>query len=1193
MDTAMIDRAIRFGPFEVHHLLGRGSMGEVWRGLHVAQQIPVAIKVLTSEQARSSEAREAFDAEVRAVARLHHPGIVHILDYGAISAEAERASSGRLPAGSPALAMQLASEGTLPRPKQPWDWWSLRALLLDLLDALAHAHARGVIHRDIKPANILVSLTADGRKRFILSDFGIARAIGIREDKAGVVSGTPHYMAPEQILNRLHAQGPWTDLYSVGCLAYQFATARYLFPGVTGTELLAFQLSNTPTPIDNEQLPKGFQRWLDRMLAKHPRDRFQFAADAAYSLTRLDGGSVPAMPTTPALSQNSADEAGVEELFADNVGDTIRAELQQLQPDAPQLGTLAEIFFQPEDFLEPVSLISSLASDSPPCPKTWRRTDAGRPPPPLVGAGLGLYGLRTVPLVNRDAERDHIWSMLLEVNRNSSARAVLLQGSAGYGKSRVVEWISHRAHELGAAIVLRAGHSPIAGQVSGLAPMLASHLGCAGADREEMLDRVQSFLEEQALPNEPIFRDDQAALVELMLSARSGDELVKVHFATPRERYAVITRFIARLCRLRPVILWLDDVQWGADALAFASYLLETQEMAALPVLILATSREDGGPTARLEKQRLNEFCQSPRVQRMSIGPLEADHHRTLVAELLGLESELLEHVAQRTGGNPLFAIQLIGDWVARGVLMVGERGFRLRPGERGELPDNIHELWLRRIAQLFQDSEEATNVWLVLEIAATLGQDFLPQEWHLACGVERLLIPPGMLDVMLTHRLLEQRDNWLTFVHGMLRESLDRAARDSGRHIPHHLACAKMLEQLYPHSSSAVAERRAAHLIEANELEAAAEPLLLAGIALTRMGDFGHAIALFGQRHTALMAVGVPAEDQRWGEGWVHEARALNSQGHTDEGELLVKKVIRGAQQHGWLFVAAMADRELGFLKIGQGDTAGAIAAYRDAYEGFEPFEATIEQADCLLGIGRAYHFRHELDAAKQYLEAAIEMQRKIGDVFGLGQSLKNLANVFQAMGDHARAVDGLEQAQRLFEQNGYRFQLGAVLNDLGETWRAHGHFDEAEACYAESASIFEQVGSTNSTPRLNLGLLQIMRGRYSEAEATYQRERRRAESIGQLLELPWIYAGLLTCSAARRNWPEFTKVHTALAQQLEDTGIVDDDISTCSELAGQLALQEQQPALARLALEIAYSQLSKMNDHEGIQRVTALLAR
>ena len=131
------------GPFELQHPIGRGGMGAVWRGRHRAQDLPVAVKVLTAAVARSDEAKGSFRREVQAVAGLDHPGIVIALDHDEVSGAAERASGGQLIAGSPTLAMELAQGTLVSELARPWTWPALRAVLVTMLDALAHAHARG------------------------------------------------------------------------------------------------------------------------------------------------------------------------------------------------------------------------------------------------------------------------------------------------------------------------------------------------------------------------------------------------------------------------------------------------------------------------------------------------------------------------------------------------------------------------------------------------------------------------------------------------------------------------------------------------------------------------------------------------------------------------------------------------------------------------------------------------------------------------------------------------------------------------------------------------------------------------------------------------------------------------------------------------------------------------------------------
>ncbi|MFU8803813.1 MAG: serine/threonine-protein kinase, partial [Bradymonadaceae bacterium] len=283
---------ITLGPFELHSPIGKGGMGEVWQGTHRAQGVEVAIKVMTAQKAREARFSEAFRHEVRSVARLSHPGIVRVFEHGTIPGQTALASQGLLMPGSPYLVMELAM-GTLEEIEPAaLDWEQQRTILIGLLDALAHAHARGVIHRDIKPANVLIVPEPSG-PRLKLSDFGLARP---RENHPSEeenpsperVTGTPRYMAPEQILGRWRDQGPWTDLYALGCLAYWLASGDPPFCGDDTDEILRGHLEvELPILKSRAPVPKGYSEWLAKVLSKGPRSRYRYAADAAHDLMKL------------------------------------------------------------------------------------------------------------------------------------------------------------------------------------------------------------------------------------------------------------------------------------------------------------------------------------------------------------------------------------------------------------------------------------------------------------------------------------------------------------------------------------------------------------------------------------------------------------------------------------------------------------------------------------------------------------------------------------------------------------------------------------------------------------------------------------------------------------------------------------------------------------------------------------------
>ncbi|MFN7972373.1 MAG: serine/threonine-protein kinase [Acidobacteriota bacterium] len=199
------------GSLELLDEIGRGGMGTVYRARHQRLQRDVAVKLLPEHLAGEPEFRARFEREARALALLDHPSIVRVHDFG----QEENQSY---------LVMELVDGRPLSDriPLHPVD---AVPLLLQVCDALAYAHGRGVIHRDVKPANILV--TDDGRVK--VTDFGIARivkpgAAGMTVTATHQVLGTPSYMAPEAMAGA--PPDPRSDVYSLGVVLYQTLTGQ-------------------------------------------------------------------------------------------------------------------------------------------------------------------------------------------------------------------------------------------------------------------------------------------------------------------------------------------------------------------------------------------------------------------------------------------------------------------------------------------------------------------------------------------------------------------------------------------------------------------------------------------------------------------------------------------------------------------------------------------------------------------------------------------------------------------------------------------------------------------------------------------------------------------------------------------------------------------------------------------------------
>ncbi|GAA4604884.1 serine/threonine-protein kinase [Actinoplanes octamycinicus] len=248
--------------YELHSLLGRGGMAEVWEGVDRRLGRAVAVKVMRRVEDADSSLPARFDREARTVAGLSHPNIVPVHDVGAHD-------------GVPFLVMELVDGDSLA------DLLELHGRLpigeavrvaIQVCAALEAAAAAGVVHRDLKPANILI--TDAGLVK--VCDFGLARRAGAAQaELTGIAQmiGTSTYMAPEQVTGSpIDAR---TDLYGLGCVLYAMVTGQPPFVGDTAMEIAWKHVENSLEPASRHRpdLPADLDRLLGALLAKYPADR--------------------------------------------------------------------------------------------------------------------------------------------------------------------------------------------------------------------------------------------------------------------------------------------------------------------------------------------------------------------------------------------------------------------------------------------------------------------------------------------------------------------------------------------------------------------------------------------------------------------------------------------------------------------------------------------------------------------------------------------------------------------------------------------------------------------------------------------------------------------------------------------------------------------------------------------------------
>ena len=292
------------GRYVVDSIIGQGGMGVVLKARHKFTSAQVALKMLQPDLQMNEEAKERFLREAQTPTTIGHPGIVQVHDAGVT------------PEGELYIAMELLTGRTLRQAMYPTIPPQVaRRILLELLDALGAAHARGIIHRDLKPENVFLSGPAHTVK---LLDFGIAKMVQAGRTAAGMMLGTLSYMAPEQLSDASTVDAR-ADLWAVGVMVYEMLTGKLPFRGTQLAEIMTALATQEPDPI-GVYLPEAtpaMKSFFASALAKDRNRRFASSQDMAMSVSAmLIEGTAPPMSSTlnglgsPRSSQMTAADSG-------------------------------------------------------------------------------------------------------------------------------------------------------------------------------------------------------------------------------------------------------------------------------------------------------------------------------------------------------------------------------------------------------------------------------------------------------------------------------------------------------------------------------------------------------------------------------------------------------------------------------------------------------------------------------------------------------------------------------------------------------------------------------------------------------------------------------------------------------------------------------------------------------------------
>lgn len=1042
---------------DVRVLLRDGPLGPLWAGRFHGDD--ALIRVFPASVAGPySAVREA----VRTIARVPHPGIAPVLDFGIAGDEQSRDSGGMIPSGQ-LYAITAAPRGqSLQELELPWK--DLRGVVLQVLDALGHLHARGTLHGDLGPGGI--EIAQDGT--VWIRDPGLRLAA--MRDRRLTWDSESEERAPELRQGRWRDAGPWTDLYALG----------RLLQNTLGQDGLA------ENPI--------VQAWSERLLDR--RNRLLRVADARRVLLSLEG-------------------------------------------------TTSDIYA------------------------------------PMVSRGHTTRRHRSDELVGRTDICRELWESLTRVQETRTPRVVVLRGAAGVGKTALADWLCNRAHETGAATVLRSeyGHSQRRGGLSGA---IVDYLDVAGLEGEPLQWRVLAGLGSMGIDS--VY--EQRGIVDLIVrerrdSLRSDGSL----------RDAMVRRFL-QACSdppggpRRPVILCLEDVESGLEAIGFARSLVSQDEE--LPVLVVLTARADEEDPNRRAVDDLMAAA-GPRGTLMVLDQLAVEDQVVLVRDHLGVPDDLAHQLAFRTRGNPLHAVQLVEAWQERGLVRRDTDGKLQVLSDRPlDLPDGMDAVWLDRLGVTIASRSSAD--WLSMEVAAVLGRTVVLSEWREVCRNWGLSPGFDLIAKLADRGLLRMSGNsafHFTFVS--MQQALEKLARREGRLEAHHRACAVVLAE---DESPGAAERRALHHLGAGDLEFALGPLVHAAEERASLGDFEHAERLVNLWEASLHRQHSIADDFRRTIGWTLLASIRRGQGRSDEALELARKAEQRARwcNDGMLLGKALlelglAARELGDLGLSLGCLTQAEGLFERESDDRCLARARLVSAGVLGDLGA-------FDDAELRYEHCRAFCQKHDDGIGMAESIRGLGDLAIRRHDLELATVLLNQARREFEALGHPWGAASCYNSLGTLARAYGDLADAERNFRACTRICTSNGSTlGASALMNQGIVLLLQDRFGEARTSLQEAVGGLEKLNSRGRLGACHLYMLGAFAEDQDWAEFDSHYGLGIALLMESEHVHPDVGLISARVGQVLVEMGQTERARQLLEHALRQYRMLGMRDSIADIRALL--
>lgn len=1085
--------------YEAHSLLGEGGAGIVVLATDTLRREQVAVKVVHSSLARHARFRARFAREVSLSARVVHPHIVPVLDQGS------------LPDGRPFVVLAYADQGSFEHllEQAPPLHEALR-VVDQVLDALASLHARGLLHQDLKPANVLLHKGEAERPSAWVADLGVAGdRTEIAMDRKGI-SGTPTWMAPEQLSGQAQELGPWTDLYPVGLMLYEMLGGTRANPSMGSKVRRPALAPLRPAP----GVPASLQALVRDLTAEDPRQRYDRAADVrvllAEAIEELEHG-VRTSRVVPSTRRGTT-------TFPDTILPEGKAPLA----------------------LGPASATAE-GADVP----TWNRVQPLEMPPgpqpnliPALAhaASPQVKALREPSLFGREGLRRRLWALARRVVETGEPQVALIIGESGSGKSHLARAVSRELEAGGWTEQFTLRYHFPAGVEDGYRGAVREILSPWNETRFELTQRLQRWLaRDQGLTLDRA-ANEAAVLTRWCGFVGDGEEPVNAAAGL-----AFLYRHLDARAWRGSATLVLEDVhlaQAQGDGLAICEALLE-RSVGERPILVLATLSSEA---AARDPQLSAKIAALQRLGavRLSAPRLADDQLEDLLVQSYGLEVGFALQVAAAAAGSPGYAVLAMRDCAARGLLVRGPMGgLTLDRAVRIEeaLPASLEELCARRVQGVLDLSDQREAVSQALAAVALAGQE--PP-----VPLLREVNQEG-LDALLASGLVEQRGWRLVFEHSGVQKVARRHALARPDTAELHRSLAESWARVGKQTGLDVDLPHGLHRLHAGESARAVGALLRA--ARTAL-DEGRANLALDAGHLAMAAADRSGMAMARVEARLRMAQALLELDRPKEAEGVLEAARRGthldrrSRAHvdvlGARAAVAMGELDRGRKLLDRAATAfeatrdwaglvdtahGQGALFR--LEG-RPDDAA-ERFERMLRINRGKNAQREVMG----LSGLIEARLSSGRYAGLSHHLSRLRALAGQSGDtrniaQATYVGGLVQLHRReLEAADRHFQTARALaatlgadrlylsctNNLGEVARFGGRYRDARSAYEQAERFASERGwdAMAAVARINLAILALHDN--NETLARSQVERAAALLEQHPRHWGWLFIGLM----------------------------------------------------------------------------------